>query len=134
MVSDGHKSVVVVEVRIWDNFLDGSLSGVGLLHSNIVTLGAIRPSSEHYNMFLGVIHGISVEKFIFGNLLGDCMHGECSESWLLQLPAHGHESRAVSAVAFISLGLAVGNMFVNPCLTSRDHSRSGGALKVTFFV
>lgn len=125
---------VTIEVWVGDVSLDGSGGRVGLFHGNVLTFSSISPSSEQDNVSGITVQGITGLKLILSNVGGNGVHGEGSQSWLGELPAHWNKAWAISSVSIIASSLVVWDVFVDPILTSGDHGASGNTLQVFGFL
>lgn len=76
------------------------------------------------------VHGIACSQRVLADVVSDCVHGVGGESWLGQLPGHRHEARTVSAVAIVGSSLVVGDVFVDPILSSGDDGAPANAFEI----
>jgi hypothetical protein len=120
IVANGMETVIRIPVWVWGGSFDGASCSVGFLHGDIVSFGGISPASKEDYMSGVAVHGISGLQLVFGDVMGNCMHGEGGESWLGEFPAHRDKAGAVSSVAIMGSSLIVGDVFVNPVLSASD--------------
>ena len=64
------------------------------------------------------IHGVSIQKVIFGYVMGLGVHCVGCQAWLSQLPRHRNVARTVHTISIVGGGLTVGYFICDPVMGS----------------